>query len=278
MAGRIEGRVAVVTGAGNGLGRACALRFAREGAAVVCADLLDGPGRETVDLIEHAGGRAVFCHVEASNRADNHAMADLAVARFGGLDIVVTAAGISHGDYRSGDTENETKRLAENLALAEHPGRAFVELELDNWQRVIDVNLTGTMLAMQACASRMLDAGTRGSIITIASIAAKNPDAGPVAYTVSKAGVWMLTKKAARELAAAGIRVNAIGPGFIATNMTQMMSMLPSDRQQTLLGAIPLGRMGKPDDVANMALFLASDESDYVTGTIMHPDGGFFTG
>ena len=200
MAGRIEGRVAVVTGAGNGIGRACAVRFAEEGAAVVCADILDGPGRATVELLEQSGGRAVFCRVEAATRADNHEMAELAVSAFGRLDVLVTAAGISHGDYRSGDMENETKRIAEGLALAEHPGRAFVELELENWQRVIDVNLTGTMLAMQACASKMLDAGTQGSIITIASIAAKNPDAGPVAYTVSKAGVWMLTKKAAREL------------------------------------------------------------------------------
>ncbi len=278
MAGRLEGKVAVVTGGGNGIGRASALRFAEEGAAVVVADMLEAPGAETVAQVAAAGGRATFIRVEASNREDNHAMADLAVTMYGGLDVLLTAAGISHGEYRSGDLENELKRVTEGLELADKPGRAFVELELDNWQRVLDVNLTGTLIAMQACASRMLDAGTKGSIITIASIAAKHPDAGPIAYTVSKAGVWMLTKKSARELGPAGIRVNAIGPGFIATNMTQVLSMLPEERQANLFGNIALGRVGQPREVADMALFLASDEASYVTGTIMHPDGGYFTG
>ena len=278
MAGRLEGKVAVVTGGGNGIGRASALRFAEEGAAVVVADMLEAPGAETVAQVTAAGGRATFIRVEASNRDDNHAMAELALTMYGGLDVLLTAAGISHGEYRSGDLENELKRVTEGLELADKPGRAFVELELDNWQRVLDVNLTGTLIAMQACASRMLDAGTKGSIITIASIAAKNPDAGPIAYTVSKAGVWMLTKKSARELGPAGIRVNAIGPGFIATNMTQVLSMLPEERQANLFGNIALGRVGQPREVADMALFLASDEASYVTGTIMHPDGGYFTG
>lgn len=277
MPGRLEGKVAVVTGGGNGIGRASVLRFAEEGAAVVVADLLEGPGAETVAQVEAAGGRATFIRVEASSREDNHAMADLALSAYGGLDVLLTAAGISHGEYRSGDMENELKRVTEGLELADKPGRAFVELELDNWQRVLDVNLTGTLIAMQACAGRMIDAGTRGSIITIASIAAKNPDAGPVAYTVSKAGVWMLTKKSARELGPAGIRVNSIGPGFIATNMTQVLSMLPEDRRANLFGNIPMGRVGEAREVANVALFLASDEASYVTGTIMHPDGGFFT-
>ena len=278
MAGRLEGKVAVVTGGGNGIGRASALRFAEEGAAVVVADMLEAPGAETVSQVTASGGRATFIRVEASNREDNHAMAELAVRAYGGLDVLLTAAGISHGEYRSGDLENELKRVTEGLELADKPGRAFVELELDNWQRVLDVNLTGTLIAMQACASRMLDAGTKGSIITIASIAAKHPDAGPIAYTVSKAGVWMLTKKSARELGPAGIRVNAIGPGFIATNMTQVLSMLPEDRQANLFANIALGRVGQPREVADMALFLASDEASYVTGTIMHPDGGYFTG
>ena len=278
MAGRLEGKVAVVTGAGNGIGRASALRFAEEGAAVVVADVLEAAGAETVAQVTAAGGRATFIRVEASNRDDNHAMAELALTMYGGLDVLLTAAGISHGEYRSGDLENELKRVTEGLEMADKPGRAFVALELDNWQRVLDVNLTGTLIAMQACASRMLDAGTKGSIITIASVAAKHPDAGPIAYTVSKAGVWMLTKKSARELGPAGIRVNAIGPGFIATNMTQVLSMLPEDRQANLFGNIALGRVGQPREVADMALFLASDEASYVTGTIMHPDGGYFTG
>lgn len=274
---RFTGKVAVITGGGNGIGRETAVRFAEEGAAVVVADLLEGPAQETVDRIVGAGGQAVFSKLDASSRVDNHDMAELAMTTYGRLDILMTAAGISHGNYKSGDLENEIKRVTEGMELSTKPGRSFVELELENWQRVIDVNLTGTMLGMQSCAAHMIDSGNGGSIITIASVAAKNPDAGPLAYTVSKAGVWMLTKKAARELAGAKIRVNAIGPGFIATNMTQVLSMLPEERQAQMAGNIPMGRVGQPIEIANVALFLASDHASYMTGTIVHPDGGYFT-
>jgi 3-oxoacyl-[acyl-carrier protein] reductase len=142
---------------------------------------------------------------------------------------------------------------------------------------VIDVNLTGTFLAVQAAARHMVGAGTGGSIVTIASVAAKHPEAGPVAYAVSKSGVWMLTKHAARSLGPRGIRVNAIGPGFIDTNMTKLIGELPMVKDQ-FLASLPLGRFGTPEEVASTALFLASDESSYFTGEILHPDGGFFTG
>jgi NAD(P)-dependent dehydrogenase (short-subunit alcohol dehydrogenase family) len=141
---------------------------------------------------------------------------------------------------------------------------------------VLDVNLTGTFLALQATARQMVAQGTGGSIITIASVAAKQPEAGPMSYAVSKAGVWMLTKSAARSLGKAGIRVNSIGPGFIDTNMTAMATAIPEARDMFLAG-LPLGRLGTPRDVADTALFLASDESSYFTGEILHPDGGFFT-
>lgn len=274
---RLNERVALITGGSNGIGRACAERFAEEGAAIVIADLLEEPGHAAVEAITAAGGRASFIRLEASSRIDNHAAAEHAVQTFGSLDILVTAAGISHANYKSGDIEADMKRMAGALDYADKPGRLFVETELDEWQKVIDVNLTGTFLAVQAAASRMLDAGKGGSIITIASIAAKHPDAGPVAYTVSKAGVWMLTKKAARELAATGIRVNAIGPGYIETHMTQMIEFAPEERKMQLYGSIPMGRRGRPIEIANTALFLASDESSYFTGEILHPDGGFFT-
>jgi NAD(P)-dependent dehydrogenase (short-subunit alcohol dehydrogenase family) len=135
------------------------------------------------------------------------------------------------------------------------------------------------LLSLQSCVAAMLEAGTTmgSSLITIASIAAKHPDAGPLPYTVSKAGVWMMTKKLARDLAPAGIRVNSIGPGYIQTNMTAVVSMMPEDRQQQLLQSIPLGHRGEPIDIANAALFLASDEARYFTGEILHPDGGFYT-
>ncbi len=275
--GRLAGRVAVITGAGNGIGRASALRLASDGAKVVVADVMEAPAAETVRLITEAGGEAVSVIVDAVSRSDNEAMSQVAVQTWGRLDILLTAAGISHANYRSGDTSADVKMMGANLANLDTPWRTFIDLDVEAWQRVIDVNLTGTFLAMQACADKMVDFGHGGSIVTIASIAAKNPDAGPLAYTVSKAGVWMLTKKAARELAAASIRVNAIGPGYIATNMTQMIELLPEERRNDLALRIPLGRVGRPDEVASVVSFLASDDASYMTGTILHPDGGYFT-
>jgi NAD(P)-dependent dehydrogenase (short-subunit alcohol dehydrogenase family) len=276
--GRLSGQVAVVTGAGNGIGRATALRYAQEGAAVVCADVQLIGAQATVEAIVSAGGRAVAISGDAASRPDNEAMAQLAVDTYGRLDVLLTAAGISHADYRSGDTENEVKYITKSLENAETPWRTFVDFDLESWQRVIEVNLTGTFLAMQACVSRMIELGNGGRVVTIASIAAKDPDAGPLPYTVSKAGVWMLTKKSARQLAGAGIRVNAIGPGFIDTNMTALIKLIPDEQARaTYLGKIPMGRVGEPREIASVALFLSTDESSYMTGEILHPDGGWYT-
>jgi NAD(P)-dependent dehydrogenase (short-subunit alcohol dehydrogenase family) len=276
--GRLADQVAVVTGAGNGIGRASAIRFAQEGASVVCADVQLVGAQATADMIIGAGGRAVAISGDAASQADNEAMAQFAIDTYGRLDVLMTAAGISHADYLSGDTENEVKYITKNLEKAETPWRIFTEFDLAAWQRVIDVNLTGTFLAMQACVSRMIELGNGGRVVTVASIAAKDPDAGPLPYTVSKAGVWMLTKKSSRQLAPAGIRVNAIGPGFIDTNMTALIKMLPDEQAQTAyLGKIPMGRVGQPDEIAKVAVFLACDESSYMTGEILHPDGGWYT-
>ena len=273
---RLEGKTAVVTGGGNGIGRACCELFAEEGANVVVADLLDDSGAETVAAVEALGRKALFVHVDAASRDDNEALMDRAAETFGGIDVLVTAAGISHGLYRSGDRDADLQRLGQMAEAMQDPTKRFLEVPVDEWRRVLDVNLTGTFFAMQAAARQMVDAGRGGSIITIASIAAKVPEAGPAAYAVSKAGVWMLTKHAARSLGPAGIRVNAIGPGYIETNMTNIISEIPMVRDQLLL-SIPLQRMGQPREVAQTALFLAGDESSYFTGEILHPDGGFYT-
>lgn len=277
MSGRLEGKVAVVTGGGNGIGRACCERFAEEGAAVVVADLLDGPGGETVEAVERLGSKATFVHLDAASPADNATMVRTAVEAFGGIDVLVTAAGISHANYQSGDRSREVDMIARQAKALENPALPFLELTLDDWQRVVDVNLTGTFLAVQAAAAHMVETGRKGSIVTIASVAAKNPNAGPLPYAVSKSGVWMLTKHVARSLGPAGIRINAIGPGFIDTNMTQLLQDIPEIHQQ-FLATLPLQKMGTPRDIANTALFLATDEAAYYTGAILHPDGGYFTG
>ena len=278
MVGRMDGKVAVVTGGGNGIGRACCLRFAEEGAAVVVADLQADQAAETADMITDGGGRATSIAVDVTSVADNDEMAALAVSEFGGLHAVLTAAGITHANYVSGDIEAEVKRMTRQLDYVERPGWDFVEHDVDEWDTVMAVNVKGTLLSMQSCVARMLDAGTGGTIVTIASIAAKHPDAGPLAYTSSKAAVWMLTKKAARMLGPVGIRVNAIGPGFIDTHMTKVIDLIPDEQRRVdFYGQIPLGRKGVPLEIANTALFLSNDESSYFSGEILHPDGGFFT-
>jgi NAD(P)-dependent dehydrogenase (short-subunit alcohol dehydrogenase family) len=218
--------------------------------------------------------RSRFVHADASSASDAEAVMEAAV-ELGGIDVLVTAAGISHADYESGNVESELQRLAERGADPDR-ARQLVDMPLEAWQRVLDVNLTGTFLAVQAAARRMLDQGRGGSIVTIASVAAKHPDAGPLAYTVSKSGVWMLTKHAARSLGPAGIRVNAVGPGFIDTNMTAIIREVPGV-VELVLANLPLRRIGLPREVADAVLFLASEESSYFTGEILHPDGGYFT-
>ena len=274
---RLKDRVAVITGGGNGIGRATAIRFAEEGAAVVVGDLQGDSAAETVRLIESAGGRAVSVAIDVTNREDNDAMAQAAIDNFGGLDILVTAAGVLHASYKSGDVENEAKWFGEHNDNADSTAYRVLNLDLDEFRTVMAVNVEGTLLAVQACLGRMLALGTAGSIITIASIASKNPDAGPLSYVCSKSAVWMMTKKLARELAPSNIRVNAIGPGFIETSMTSVIDMLPDDAATSFFAGIPMGRKGQPVDIANAALFLASDESSYFTGEILHPDGGYYT-
>jgi NAD(P)-dependent dehydrogenase (short-subunit alcohol dehydrogenase family) len=275
MPGRLEGRIAVVTGGGNGIGRACSERFAEEGADVLVADLLDEPGAETVARVKERGREALFVHIDASSPQDNEAMGQTAIERFGRVDILVTAAGISHSDYVSGEHAADQRMLSERMERFNEPWRELMDLDVSAWQRVLDVNLTGTFLACKAIVPKMVEKKS-GAIVMIASIAAKRPDAGPISYTVSKAGVWMLTKSLARSLAPAGIRVNAIGPGFIETNMTSLITSNEMIRTMALT-QIPLQRFGQPADIANAALFLASDEASYVTGEILHPDGGFYT-
>ncbi len=278
MTGRLEGKTAVVTGGGNGIGRACVDRFSAEGARIVVADLLPGPDQAAVDAVTANGGEATFVELDVASPEANHRMAEAAVEAFGSIDVVVTAAGISSAGYVSGDVEGQVKRMTQGLEdAAVNPAASLTELDVDEWRRVLDVNLTGTLLTIQATAAVMLDHGTKGSIVTIASIAAVDPLFGGPSYPVSKAGVWMLTKNASRTLAPLGIRINAIGPGFIDTNMTAAFDEVEMVNE-FVLGGTPMGRKGTPDEVASVALFLASDDASFMTGELLHPDGGWFTG
>ncbi len=269
MAGRLQDKVAIVTGGANGIGRACCVRFAEEGADVVVADLDAAQGEETVRLVRAAGRDARFIRTDTTSEADCEAMVQAAADAFGGVDVCLAAAGISWGGYVSGpDAYRGKERSPADWHVTRQP--------LDNWRKVLDVNLTGVMLTDRAVAQRMIEQGRGGSIINIASIYAKRAPAGNSAYAVSKAGVWMLTKVAALELVQERIRVNAIGPGYVETNMTRGVQE-NEELNRTLLADVPMGRLGQPREIADAALFLACDESSYFTGEILHPDGGYFT-
>ena len=239
---KLLNKVAFVTGAGQGMGRAIVRHFAEQGATVVAADINLEAARQT---IEGLGDKAlaVSCNVADS---DSVATAMAAVQeRFGSLDVVVNNAGIGSID-------------------------AFADTPDEHWQRVIGVNLTGTFFCSREAVKLMLKATTPGVIINISSTAAVTGE-GPSHYCAAKAGVMGLTRSMARELASNGIRVNTIVPG--PTN-TPMMADIPEDWMQSMLKAIPLGRMGETDEIARVAAFLASDDASFITGQNLAVNGG----
>lgn len=258
MALRLLNRNALITGGASGIGRATAIRFAEEGANVAVADRNLAAAENVAGEVRKLGRKAVAIQVDTSDEAQVDAMVARTVRELGGVDILVAAAGISHARY------GEEGR-GEPAPLSAKP--------LADWKKVLSVNLDGVFLCDRAVAREMAKAGKGGRIINISSGAAKIPTPGAGEYAVSKAGVWMLTKVLAVELAPSKITVNAIGPGFINTPMTANMQQ-SGEFMQRLLHRVPLGTMGEPVDVANTALFLASDEGRYYTGSILHPDGG----
>jgi NAD(P)-dependent dehydrogenase (short-subunit alcohol dehydrogenase family) len=262
--GLLDGKVAVITGGASGIGRACADRFAREGASVVLGDINEEAAGSAVADIEGQGGTANAIRLDAAQSSDNEAMMRSALDRYGRIDAVVAAAGLAHAGYVSGEGN-------------ERANTSLLDQSVDDWQRVMDVNLTGVMLANQQAAKAMIEAGNGGTIVNIASAAAKVPLRGLVDYCVSKAGVWMLTKAFALEMADYAIRVNAIGPGFIETPMTAR-SREDEDRVEFMKAMTPMRRLGDPTEIANTALYLSSNESSYITGQILFPAGGMFVG
>jgi glucose 1-dehydrogenase len=238
--------VAIVTGAGSGIGRATAMRLVRDGYRVVVAEI---DGTRAASVAAELGDAALPYAVDVSERAAVEALVAVCLERLGGLDVMVANAGVPHG-------------------------APFLELDEDTWERVLAVNLKGVFLCGQAAARAMVSAGRPGAIVNIASTYSEVTEGGASAYSASKGGVRMLTKSMALELGPHGIRVNAVGPGWIRTGMNPLDD---SDEVAQLEPTIPLQRVGLPDDVADVIAFLASGDARYVSGQTLFVDGGWLT-
>jgi NAD(P)-dependent dehydrogenase (short-subunit alcohol dehydrogenase family) len=250
--GRVEGKVAVVTGGASGIGRATARALAAEGARVGIADL-DEPGGERVAAgIRQAGGDAFFRRADVRSLADLEAVVAAAADRNGRLDVLVNNAAIS---------------------VAGSAG----EMSEEDWDRVVDVNLTGVWRGMRVAIPRMLAQGGGGSIVNLSSVQAQMGFVGWAGYAASKGGIDALTRQAAVEYATAGIRVNAIAPGTIRTEMNEGIMAASPDPDAVMANWVamhPVGRIGEPEEVAAVIVFLASDEASFVTGELLRVDGG----
>ena len=249
MNGEFTDKVAIVTGAASGIGRASAQLYAREGANVVVSDVDEAGGQETVQLIQEAGGEALFVKADVSRPADCEALVDQAVERYGRLDIACNNAGI-------GGEQNLT-----------------ADYSVEGWQQVININLSGVFYCMKYQIPAMMANGG-GAIVNMASILGQVAFAMAPAYVAAKHGIVGLTKNAAVEYAEQGIRVNAVGPGFIKTPMLDPLEEDP-ETMQLLVTLHPIGRLGQPEEVAELVVWLSSDKASFVTGAYYAVDGGY---
>ncbi|HET6536585.1 MAG TPA: SDR family oxidoreductase [Sphingopyxis sp.] len=249
--GALQGKIAIITGAGSGIGRASAIRFAAEGARLVLGDKSDAI-HETTKLVRDAGGEALSFEMDAGLEADVIALVHTAISQMGGLDIAFANAGII-GDM----------------------GGIF-DFDPEKWAETLRVNLIGPALMVKHAGKALVDQGRGGAMLLTASVAGLNSGAGPGAYSASKAGVINLAKTAAQQLVGSGVRVNAICPGLTETGMTRPTFDYARDKGVThKLGQLnPLKRAAQADELANVALFLASDQASYVNGQAIAVDGG----
>ena len=246
---KLKNKTAIITGGANGLGRATALLFAKEGANVVVADMDENAGSKVINEIKNSGGRGLFVKVNVSDQEDVNKLVSAALKEFGKLHILINNAGIVSD------------------------GR-LVKMELEQWQKVIDVNLKGVFICAQAVSKVLVEQNEGGAIINTSSVVGLYGNFGQSNYVASKAGVIGMTKTWAKELGKYNIRVNAVAPGFMETDIIKSMpeKVINLMKEKTLLG-----RLGKPDDIANAFLYLASDEGSYVTGAVLSVDGGIVT-
>ena len=246
---RLDGKVALITGAASGMGASMARRFAGEGAKVVVADLLDDEGKQVVADITKANGAAIFCHLDVSSEAEWQAVVDAALAEYGKLDILVNDAGLS--------------------------GSAVEDLfDTAAWDLLMSVNARGAFLGMKFAIPVMKAAGG-GSIVNISSISGvTGQNQIHVGYNASKGAIRTLTKAAAVQHGADNIRVNSVHPGLMPPMRSSGRTADPEVRAR-MLRQVPMGRAGRPEEVANAVLFLASDEASYITGAELYVDGGY---
>lgn len=243
---QLENKVAIVTGAAQGIGEGIAREYIAEGAKVVLADVQDDKGRA---LAAELGPNAAYVHCDVSKQADATALVEAAIATFGGLDIVVCNSGINHN--------------ADILDITEA-----------DFDRVLNVNLKGAFLVGQAGAKRMVASGTQGSIINMSSINAILCSPHILAYAVSKGGINQLTSAMALGLAPHGIRVNGVGPGSVETDLLAQIVNTNPDALKNILARTPLGRLGTTREIGRICVFLGSDDSSYMTGETIYADGG----
>jgi NAD(P)-dependent dehydrogenase (short-subunit alcohol dehydrogenase family) len=246
---RLADRVALVTGAAQGIGLACAQAFAREGAQVFITDVNEDAGRREVLRLRSEGFPVSFAACDVSRRDQVESAIQAAVNEFGRIDVLVANAGIVHA-------------------------AEFLDLKEEDFDRVIAVNLKGIFLAGQAAARQMVKQGEGGAIINMSSVNAVLAIPNQVPYVVSKGAINQLTKVMALALAPHHIRVNAIGPGTILTDLARTAVLGNKEAERKILSRTPLGRMGDPDEIAKVAVFLASDDASYMTGQTVYADGG----